>query len=400
MKIHEYQGKQILRRYNVPTPEGGVAFSPEDAVEVAKKLGGSVWVVKSQIHAGGRGKGDLYDPKTRALILNGGVKVAKSLQEMREYAKKMLGNLLVTVQTGHEGKIVGRVLVEQGINIEKEFYAGMLLDRSKSKNIFMVSTEGGMEIEKVAAESPDKIMKVVINPSIGFQVYQARELAFGLGLSGDAFKNGVRFFTALANAYDEMDASMFEINPLVLTKEGQIIALDAKVALDDNAIFRHKDVLELRDLAEEAALEIEASKYDLNYIKLDGNMGCMVNGAGLAMGTMDIIKLAGGEPANFLDVGGGASAETTKNGFKIILSDPNVRAILINIFGGIVRCDRIANGVVQAAKNIDIKVPIVIRLAGTNAEEAAKILQKSSINFMVATSFKDAAEKVTHAIAA
>ena len=400
MKIHEYQGKAILRSYNVPTPDGRVAFSPDEAVEAAKALGGSVWVVKAQIHAGGRGKGDVYHPVTRKLIMNGGVKVAKSLKEVETYAKNMLGNLLVTIQTGAEGKIIGRVLVEQGVAIDKELYVGMLLDRAQSKNIVMASTEGGMEIEKVAEETPEKILKVAIDPTTGFRPYHAREIAFGLNLTGDAFKNMVKFLTTLAEAYDAIDASMFEINPLVVTKDGKVLALDAKVGLDDNALFRHPEVMDMRDLAEEDPLEVEASKHNLNYIKLDGNVGCMVNGAGLAMGTMDIIKLAGGEPANFLDVGGGASAETTENGFRIILSDPNVKAILINIFGGIVRCDRIANGVVQAARNIDIHVPIVVRLAGTNAEEAAVILEKSGIDFLVATTLKDAAEKVTKAIAA
>jgi succinyl-CoA synthetase beta subunit len=399
MKIHEYQGKEILRKYGVPTPEGGVAFTPDEAVAVAQRLGGSVWVVKAQIHAGGRGKGDVLHPVTRELIQNGGVKVATSLDAVREYASKMLGNLLVTIQTGAEGKIIHRLLIEQGVNIAKEMYAGMLLDRSQSKNVMMVSTEGGMEIEKVAAETPEKIIRCTFDPATGFQSYHARELAFGLGLTGDAFKNGVKFLTALAKAYDAVDASMFEINPLVITSDGAVLALDAKVNVDDNALFRHGDVVDMRDLNEEAPLEIEASKFNLNYIKLDGNVGCMVNGAGLAMGTMDIIKLAGGEPANFLDVGGGASAETVENGFRIILSDPNVKAILINIFGGIVRCDRIANGVVQAANNIDIHVPIVVRLAGTNAEEAADILSNSGIDFLVATNLKEAAEKVTKAIA-
>jgi succinyl-CoA synthetase beta subunit len=328
------------------------------------------------------------------------VKVAKSLKEVETYAKNLLGNLLVTIQTGAEGKIIGRVLVEQGVAIDKELYVGMLLDRAQSKNIVMASTEGGMEIEKVAEETPEKILKVAIDPTTGFRPYHAREIAFGLNLTGDAFKNMVKFLTTLAEAYDAIDASMFEINPLVVTKDGKVLALDAKVGLDDNALFRHPEVMDMRDLAEEDPLEVEASKHNLNYIKLDGNVGCMVNGAGLAMGTMDIIKLAGGEPANFLDVGGGASAETTENGFRIILSDPNVKAILINIFGGIVRCDRIANGVVQAARNIDIHVPIVVRLAGTNAEEAAVILEKSGIDFLVATTLKDAAEKVTKAIAA
>lgn len=400
MKIHEYQGKEILRAFNVPTPQGGVASTPQQAVKIAQKLGGKVWVVKSQIHAGGRGKGQILDPKTRKLVLDGGVKVAKTLKQVEKYAEKMLKNLLVTIQTGEEGKIVRRVLIEQGVNIEKEFYAGMLLDRAQSKNIMMVSTEGGMEIEKVAAESPEKILKVAIDPNIGFQAFQARELAFGLGLKGTAFKNGVKFLMTLAAAYEKTDSSMFEINPLVLTKEGDVLALDAKVNLDDNALFRHADYLTLRDKTEEDPLEVKASAFNLNYIKLDGNVGCMVNGAGLAMATMDIIKLAGGEPANFLDVGGGASAETTEQGFRIILSDKNVKAILINIFGGIVRCDRIANGVVQAAKNINIKVPIVVRLAGTNAEEAAVILENSGIDFLVAHNFKEAADKVTQAIAA
>jgi succinyl-CoA synthetase beta subunit len=314
MKIHEYQGKAILRKFKVPTPEGGVATTPEQAVAVAKKLGGTVWVVKSQIHAGGRGKGQILDPTTRKLVLDGGVKVAKSLKEVEKYAGQMLRNLLVTIQTGEEGKIVRRVLVEQGVNIDKEFYAGMLLDRAQSKNVMMVSTEGGMEIEKVAHETPEKILKVVIDPTIGFQAFQARELAFGLGLSGVAFKNAVKFLMALAHAYDSLDASMFEINPLVLTKEGELLALDAKVNLDDNGLFRHPEFLSLRDTSEEDPLEVKASKHNLNYIKLDGNVGCMVNGAGLAMATMDIIKLAGGEPANFLDVGGGASAETTEQG--------------------------------------------------------------------------------------
>ena len=400
MKIHEYQGKEILRTFDVPTPAGRVAFTPDEAVEAAQSLGGSVWVVKSQIHAGGRGKGDIFDPATRALVMNGGVKVAKSLDEVREYATKMLGNLLVTIQTGAEGKIVSRVLIEEGIGIAKELYAGMLLDRAQSKNVMMVSTEGGMEIEKVAAETPEKIIRVAIDPATGFQAYHARQLAFGLGLTGDAFKNGVKFLTALARAYEAIDASLFEINPLVITTDGRVLALDAKVNLDDNALYRHPEFVALRDLDEEAPLEIEASKYNLNYIKLDGNVGCMVNGAGLAMGTMDIIKLAGGEPANFLDVGGGASAETVENGFRIILSDPHVKAILINIFGGIVRCDRIANDVVQAARNIDIHVPIVVRLAGTNADEAAVILQESGLNFEVAGTLKEAADKVTRAIAA
>jgi succinyl-CoA synthetase beta subunit len=385
MKIHEYQGKEILRKYNVPTPQGGVAFSVDEAVKVAQGIGGNVWVVKAQIHAGGRGKG-------------GGVKVAKSLDEVRQLASQILGMRLVTHQTGPEGKIVKRLLIEQGISIAKELYVGITLDRAKSQNVVMASTEGGVEIEKVAAETPEKILKETINPTIGFKDFQARKLAFGLGLSGDVLKNAVKFLLALYRAYEESDASLAEINPLVITTDGQVIALDAKMNFDDNALFRHPDILEMRDLDEEEPLEIEASKYNLNYIKLDGNVGCMVNGAGLAMATMDIIKLAGGEPANFLDVGGGANVETVSNGFKIILSDKNVKAVLINIFGGIVRCDRVANGVIEAAKQVKVTLPVVVRLDGTNADEARKILANSGLNFAVASSFEDAALKVTQAI--
>lgn len=385
MKIHEYQAKEILRKFNVEVPKGKVAFTPEEAVEAAKEIGGELWVVKAQIHAGGRGKG-------------GGVKLARSLDEVYEISKQMIGMRLVTHQTGPEGKLVQRVLIEEGMNIEKELYVGITLDRSTSKNVVMVSTEGGVEIEKVAAETPEKILKEYVEPSIGLQQYQARKLAFGLGLEGDKFKNAVKFLIGLYKAYEETDASLAEINPLVVTKEGKVLALDAKMNFDDNALYRHPEIVELRDLNEEEPLEIEASKYNLNYIKLDGNVGCMVNGAGLAMATMDIIKLAGGEPANFLDVGGGASAETVENGFRIILSDPNVKAILINIFGGIVRCDRVAQGVIEASKKVNVNVPIVIRLEGTNAEEAAELLNNSGLNFLVATSLKDAAEKVTSVI--
>jgi succinyl-CoA synthetase beta subunit len=383
MKIHEYQAKEILRNYKVPVPKGKVAFSPEEAVEIAKNdLGGSVWVVKAQIHAGGRGKG-------------GGVKVSKSLDEVYQNAKSILGMTLITHQTGPEGKLVKRILVEEGMNIEKELYVGITLDRASSKNVIMVSTEGGMEIEKVAAESPEKIIKETIEPEVGIQAYQARKLAFALGLSGIQQKNAVKFLTALYNAYEKTDASLAEINPLVITQEGDVIALDAKMNFDDNALFRHPDILAFRDLDEEDPLEIEASKFNLNYIKLDGNVGCMVNGAGLAMATMDIIKLAGGEPANFLDVGGTANKETVANGFKIILSDPNVKAILINIFGGIVRCDRVAQGVIDAAKDINVTIPIVVRLEGTNAKEAKALLESSGLNFEVAVNLKEAAEKVT-----
>lgn len=382
MKIHEYQAKEILKKYNVAVPKGKVAFTVDEAVQAAQEIGGNVWVVKAQIHAGGRGKG-------------GGVKVAKNIDEVREFAQKMLGMTLITHQTGPEGKTVKRLLIEQGINILRELYVGITLDRAVSKNVLMVSTEGGMEIEKVAAETPEKIIKEVVEPAIGLQQYQARKLAYALGLSGDQLKNCVKFLTALYDAYEKTDASLAEINPLVVTKEGEVLALDAKMNFDDNALYRHQDVVAFRDLDEEDPLEVEASKYNLNYIKLDGNVGCMVNGAGLAMATMDIIKLAGGMPANFLDVGGGASKETVSNGFKIILSDPNVKAILINIFGGIVRCDRVAQGVIDAAKEMHVHVPIVVRLEGTNAKEAGVLLNQSGLNFEVAQSLKEAAEKVT-----
>lgn len=387
MKIHEYQAKDILRKYKVPVPEGGVAFSVEEAVDVARRIGGSVWVVKAQIHAGGRGKG-------------GGVKIAKSIEDVELFAREMIGMRLVTHQTGEEGRIVKRLLIEQGINIARELYFGITLDRATSQNVVMASTEGGVEIEQVAAETPELILKEFVDPRTGFQGYQARKLAFGLGLTGTQFKNAVKFFSALYNAYEETDASLAEINPLVVTEEGDVLALDAKMNFDDNALFRQPEIQEMRDLDEEEPLEIEASKYNLNYIKLDGNVGCMVNGAGLAMSTMDIIKLAGGEPANFLDVGGGASSETVENGFRIILSDQNVKAVLINIFGGIVRCDRVATGVVQAARNVQVDLPVVVRLAGTNAEEAGVILRESGMQFLVADTLEDAAKKVTEAIAA
>ncbi len=382
MKIHEYQGKEILKKFNVPVPKGKVAFTVDEAVNAANEIGGNVWVVKAQIHAGGRGKG-------------GGVKVAKSLDEVREYAQNILGMNLITHQTGPEGRTVKRLLIEQGINILRELYVGITLDRALSKNVVMVSTEGGMEIEKVAAETPEKIIKETVEPELGLQQYQARKLAYSLGLSGDQLKNCVKFLIALYDAYEKTDASLAEINPLVVTKEGEVLALDAKMNFDDNALGKHPDIFAFRDLDEEDSLEVEASKYNLNYIKLDGNVGCMVNGAGLAMATMDIIKLAGGMPANFLDVGGGANKTTVSNGFKIILSDPNVKAILINIFGGIVRCDRVAEGVIDAAKEMQVHVPIVVRLEGTNALEAGVLLNQSGLNFEVASSLKDAAEKVT-----
>lgn len=385
MKVHEYQGKEILRKFGVAIPAGKPAFSVDEAVAIAQELGGSVWVVKAQIHAGGRGKG-------------GGVKVARSLQEVRDYASQILGMTLVTHQTGPEGRLVKRLLIEQGVNIARELYVGITLDRSTSRNVVMASTEGGVEIEKVAEETPEKILKEFVDPAVGFQDFQARNIAFGLALTGDAFKNGVKFLKALYRAYDEMDCSLAEINPLVVTGEGAILALDAKINFDDNALYRHSELESLRDLDEEDPLEIEASRSNLNYIKLDGNVGCMVNGAGLAMGTMDIIKLAGGEPANFLDVGGTASAQTVENGFKIILSDKHVKAVLINIFGGIVRCDRVATGVVEAVKKVHVNIPVVVRLAGTNADLAADILANSGMNFLVAKTLKEAAEKVTEAI--
>jgi len=385
MNIHEYQAKEILRRFQVAVPNGKVAFSVDQAVGAAQEIGGQVWVVKAQIHAGGRGKG-------------GGVKVARSIDEVRHHAAQILGMRLVTHQTGPEGKIVKRLLIEQGVSIAREMYVGVTLDRASSRHVLMASTEGGVEIEKVAAETPGKILKEFIDPSAGLQQFQLRKLAFGLALSGDGFRNTVNFLTSLYRAFDEMDCSLAEINPLVVTAEGGALALDAKINFDDNALFRHPEIKELRDVGEEDPLEVEASKSNLNYIKLDGNVGCMVNGAGLAMGTMDIIKLAGGQPANFLDVGGGASAETVEAGFKIILGDPHVKAVLINIFGGIVRCDRVATGVVQAARLVDVHVPVVVRLAGTNAELAAEILKNSGMNLLVAGSLKEAAERVTQAI--
>jgi succinyl-CoA synthetase beta subunit len=385
MKIHEYQAKEILKKFGVAVPKGRVAFTAEEAVEIAKEIGGSAWVVKAQIHAGGRGKA-------------GGIKLAKSIEEVYDYAKNMIGSKLVTYQTGPEGKIVRKVLVEEALNIQKELYVGVTLDRSTSRNVVMVSSEGGVEIEQVAMESPEKILKEYVDPKVGFMPYQARRLAFGLGLDGEAFKNAVKFLLALYKAYEETDASLAEINPLVLTTDGQVLALDAKMNFDDNALFRHPEIVEMRDIDEEDPLEVEASKYNLNYIRLNGNVGCMVNGAGLAMATMDLIKLAGGEPANFLDVGGGAKTETVEQGFRIILSDPNVKAILINIFGGIVRCDRVAMGVVEAAKKVGVNVPVVIRLEGTNAEEGARILKESGLNFIVANGFKNAAEKVVNVL--
>jgi succinyl-CoA synthetase beta subunit len=399
MKIHEFQAKEILKKYGVPVQDG-IAIKDmsefDSAINNLQSRGINQFVVKSQIHAGGRGKGKLYNPEKRdELVFEGGVKFTTSAEKAKEIAGKMLGNLLVTHQTGSEGKIVKTLFITEGLDYSKEFYLGILLDRAESKNVIMASTEGGVEIEKVAEETPEKIIKEWIDPAVGLQPFQARKLAFALGFEGEAFKNFVKFIGRLYEAYEKTDSSMLEINPLVLTNDNKIIALDAKMNFDDNALFRQKEIADFRDLDEEDPLEIEASKFNLNYIKLDGNVGCMVNGAGLAMATMDIIKLAGGEPANFLDVGGGANKTTVSNGFKIILSDPNVRAILINIFGGIVRCDRVAQGVIDAATEMDIHVPIVVRLEGTNAKEAGVLLQESALNFEVATTLKDAAQKVT-----
>jgi succinyl-CoA synthetase beta subunit len=384
LKIHEYQAKDILKRFGVDVPRGQVAETPEQAKQIALELGGTV-VVKAQIHAGGRGKG-------------GGVKIAKDASEAEKIAGEIIGMNLVTHQTGPQGKKVKKVLVEEGLDIEQELYAGIVLDRSQSQLVFMASTEGGVEIEKVASETPERILKEYIDPAVGFQSFQARKIAFGLGLKGDQIKNGLKFFTALYKAYIASDCSLAEINPLVVTKDGRVLALDAKINFDDNALYRHPDFKDLRDLHEEEPLEVEASKYNLNYIKLDGEVGCMVNGAGLAMATMDMIKLAGSEPANFLDVGGAASAETVENGFKILLSDRNVKAVLINIFGGIVRCDRVAKGVIEAASKMDIYVPVVVRLEGTNAEEAAQLLEQSDLSFEVGRTLQEAAQKIVASI--
>ena len=404
MKIHEYQAKAILKKFGVAIQDGVAIKSMNEfdgAISTLKDRGVNQFVVKSQIHAGGRGKGKVYNKDNRnELIVDGGVKFFGSdVEKAREYASKVLGNILVTHQTGSEGKQVQTLFIAEGLDYKKELYLSILLDRAVSKNVIMASTEGGVEIEKVAADTPEKIHKCYIEPSIGLQTFQAREIAFALKLEGNAFKDFTKFIFSLYKAYTETDASLLEINPLIITNDDRILALDSKINFDDNALFRHKDYAELRDLNEEEPLEIEASKYNLNYIKLDGNVGCMVNGAGLAMATMDIIKLAGGEPANFLDVGGTASAETVENGFRIILSDKNVKAILVNIFGGIVRCDRVATGIVQATKNLNVNIPLVVRLQGTNADEAKTILEKSGLNIVSATTFAEAAEKVTHALA-
>jgi len=390
MKLHEYQAKDILQEHGVAVQPGRVARTPDEAESVARELasgGASLFVVKAQIHAGGRGKG-------------GGVKLAESVEEARAHAEEILGMQLVTHQTGPEGQEVRAVLVADGADIEKEFYLGVTLDRETSRQVIMASAEGGVEIEQVAEESPEKILREPVGPSIGLQPFQARRIAFGLGFEGDQVGQAVQFVMALYRAYDATDSSLAEINPLVLTEQGDVVALDAKINLDDNALFRHEDLAELRDIHEEDSTEVEASEHGLSYIALDGNVGCMVNGAGLAMATMDIIKLAGGEPANFLDVGGSASAETVEAGFRIILGDENVEAILVNIFGGIVRCDRVAEGVIEAARSVEIDVPLIVRLQGTNAEEGQQLLEESDLDIETAVLLKEAADKVNDAVGA
>jgi succinyl-CoA synthetase beta subunit len=385
MNIHEYQAKEILRKFGVATLKGKLAHSPEEAVAAAKDIGGSVWVVKAQIHAGGRGKG-------------GGVKVAKSLDEVSDYTKKMIGMTLVTHQTGPEGKVVQKVFVEQGCNIAKEYYVACLIDRATGRVAMMASSEGGMDIEEVAAHNPNAIKKVDIDPTVGLMPFQARELAFAIGMQPEIVNKAVKFFTGLYNAFVTSDCSIAEINPLVVTKENDVLALDAKMNFDSNALFRHQDIVEMRDLNEEEPSEIEASKYDLAFIKLDGNIGCLVNGAGLAMATLDIIKLHGASPANFLDVGGGANKEKVTEAFKIILKDPNVKGILVNIFGGIMKCDIIADGVIAASRELGLKVPLVVRLEGTNVELGKKMLRESGLNITPADNLTDAAKKIVAAV--
>jgi succinyl-CoA synthetase beta subunit len=386
MKIHEFQAKDILKGFGIPVPDGKVALTPAEAKTAAEELGGKV-VVKAQIHAGGRGKG-------------GGVKLAADPAEAEQHANDILGMQLITHQTGPEGQKVKQVLIEVATDIDRELYLGIVLDRATSCLVFMASTEGGMDIEKVASETPEKILKETIDPGIGLQGFQARRLAFGLGLEGDAFKQGVRFILTLAKAFEATDCSLAEINPLVVTKDNQVVALDAKINFDDNALYLHKDIQALRDTDEEEPLEVEASEFELNYIKLDGEIGCMVNGAGLAMATMDLIMYAGSSPANFLDVGGGTNVERVRNAFRLLISDPDVRAVFINIFGGIVRCDRVAQGVVEALASLDVNVPVIVRLQGTNAEEGAKILAESDLEFTVAMELQEAAEAVASAVKA
>ncbi len=381
MNIHEYQAKAVLREFGVPVAKGEPAFSVDEAVEAAERLGGKVWVVKAQIHAGGRGKG-------------GGVKVVKSIEDVRKEAERMLGMTLVTHQTGPEGKLVQRIYVEQGSSIERELYLSCLVDRATSRVAFICSTEGGMDIEEVAAKTPEKILTLTIDPASGYSGFHGRKIAFALGLKGDQVKQCVKLIGGLYRAFQDKDASLVEINPLVVTGDGDLLCLDAKMNFDDNALFRHPDIIELRDLSEEDPAEVEASKFDLNYVKLDGSIGCMVNGAGLAMATMDIIKLYGSEPANFLDVGGGATKERVTEAFKIILSDPNVKGILVNIFGGIMRCDIIAEGVIAAAKETSLKVPLVVRLEGTNVDKGKQILNESGLAVIAADNLDDAAQKI------
>jgi succinyl-CoA synthetase beta subunit len=381
VKIHEYQAKSVLARFGVPVPRGEVAFTPAEAVAAAKRLGGRVNVVKAQIHAGGRGKG-------------GGVKIARSPDEVEQFAKQLIGMTLVTHQTGPEGRKVGRVLVEEGLEIERELYLSILIDRASAAPVIIGSAAGGMDIEEVAAKEPEKILREHINPGTGIIPFQGRKLAFGMGLGAGPANKLVKLLDAIYKAFIETDASMIEINPLILTKGGDLLALDAKVTFDDNALYRHPDLKELRDIGEEDPLEVEASTFSLNYIRLDGNIGCMVNGAGLAMATMDIIKLAGGEPANFLDVGGGANAEQIKNAFRILMADKNVKAVLINIFGGILRCDVLAQGVIAAVTELGVRVPIVVRMEGTNVEEGKRMLRESALSFTTADSMGEAADKV------
>ena len=398
MKIHEYQAKALFKKYNVPVPEGIVALTADDAAQAAKTLGGVV-VVKSQIHAGGRGKGKVYSASNRSeLVLDGGVKVVKNADEAKTVAQKILGNILVTHQSGEEGKLVKQVLVEKGCDIKKEYYLGLVLDRATSRVTIMASAEGGMDIEKIAEETPEKIIKLAIDPVSGFQPYMARKIGFALGFDKETVGKFSKFCQALYNLYVDMDCAVVEINPLVLTGSGDLLALDGKINFEDNALFRHKELAELRDFDEENAQEIEASKYDLSFISLDGNIGCMVNGAGLAMATMDIIKLCGGEPANFLDVGGGANREKVSAAFKIILKDPKVKAILVNIFGGIMKCDVIAEGVVAAVKEVGLKLPLVVRLQGTNVELGKKILADSGLKITPADTMDEAAQKVVACI--
>jgi succinyl-CoA synthetase beta subunit len=395
MNIHEYQAKKLLAKYGVAVLKGGVAYTPNEAEQVAKELGGPIWVVKSQIHAGGRGKGKFKEAKAGD---KGGVRVVKSVADVAANAEQMIGSTLVTIQTGPAGKEVKRVYIEEGCDIKRELYLSLLIDRATSRVTIMASTEGGMDIEEVAASHPEKILKVAIDPVQGFQQYHGRQLAFGLGLEGKQIGAAVKFMDAMYRAFVDLDCSIVEINPLVVTGAGEVLALDAKMNFDENALFRHKDVEELRDESEEDPAELEAARHSLNYIKLDGNIGCMVNGAGLAMATMDIIKLYGGMPANFLDVGGGATKERVTTAFKLILSDPNVEGILVNIFGGIMRCDVIADGVVAAAREVSLNVPLVVRLEGTNVELGKKILNQSGLPIIAADNLADAAEKVVKAV--